>query len=506
MTFSFRWTCALAFFLASPLKAQESAPPVEVFGESIDVRVVNVEAVVTDRRGERVRGLAASDFRLLVDGREVAIDYFAELADGAAVTASGSGAPVSQGERVERSYLVFVDDSIALKPQRDDLLKKLKLDLALLGPADRMAILAFDGLQIDVLAPWTGDAAALAAALDRARQRPVRGTMSKIHQKSPEAEVTLILESAAVLDDGDTSGPSLLKMELDILEARPSSPDSMTDIHKAADAAADALRAFEAPAGRKAMLLVSGAYALQDEPRLYGPLLSAANRLGYAVYPVDAAQSYTYALKSADNLARITGGAAVSPLDNHVLRDVARDTGTAYWLGFTPAWKADDRGHRFTVELRRPGLSVRSRRGFSDLSQRSRDALKAESVLRFGGERGDRRLLVKLGERRRQGREFEVPVALGVPVEALTLTQQAGGDYVAEIPMAFAALDEVGGRSETRARLRLIVPTLPKAGTYARFQTVIRLRDLKQRLVFTVPDAASGRTIFGEVSFERGGK
>src|SRR3954471_13683568 len=56
--------------------AAEQAPQqqVQTFGESIDVRVVNVEAVVVDKKGERVRGLSAADFRLLVDGREVPIE------------------------------------------------------------------------------------------------------------------------------------------------------------------------------------------------------------------------------------------------------------------------------------------------------------------------------------------------------------------------------------------------------------------------------------------------
>jgi hypothetical protein len=83
--------------------------------------------------------------------------------------------------------------------------------------------------------------------------------------------------------------------ELAALEAEAISPDAYTDAHKTADAAASALRAFEAPPGRKVMLLVSGAWTLQSAPRFYGPVVGAANRLGYSVYPVDSAQSGTYA-------------------------------------------------------------------------------------------------------------------------------------------------------------------------------------------------------------------
>ena len=47
--------------------ADTEAPP--AFGDIVDVRVVNLEAVVT-RKGEKVTGLSADDFTLLVDGKE----------------------------------------------------------------------------------------------------------------------------------------------------------------------------------------------------------------------------------------------------------------------------------------------------------------------------------------------------------------------------------------------------------------------------------------------------
>src|SRR5215213_10895805 len=112
------WICFSVFLLAEP--AARSQPP--VFEEVIDVRVVNVEVVVTDADGKRVRGLSPADFRLLVDGREVPLDYFSEIADGRAATppatAEGSAAPVSPAEPVGRSYLVFIDDSFSVVSAR----------------------------------------------------------------------------------------------------------------------------------------------------------------------------------------------------------------------------------------------------------------------------------------------------------------------------------------------------------------------------------------------------
>src|SRR5262245_6880704 len=131
---------ALALLLPRPGASQSAAakaPQDEepaVFGETVDVRVVNLEVVVVDKDGKRVRGLAPGDFRLLVDGKPVKIDYFTEVAEGRAAGASAAaqatpeGAPappaaspalppalpdvqgVEPGGDVGTSYVVFVDD------------------------------------------------------------------------------------------------------------------------------------------------------------------------------------------------------------------------------------------------------------------------------------------------------------------------------------------------------------------------------------------------------------
>ena len=504
-----RWTIAATAFLGLALvaRAQQAprAPQGAEFGETIDVRVVNVEAVVTDRGGERVRGLKAGDFKLLVDGKEVPVEYFAEVAEGSAVSASGSGGPVAPGEAVGVNYLVLLDESVSIKSQRDDLLKRVKADLPLLRPADRMAVLTFDGLRIDVLAPWTQDAGVLAAAFDKARQRPTGGLAARVHLESPLSELALLADAGALLDDGDRTAPqysAFFEMELSILSGQMIGGDAYSDAHKSADAAASALRAFAAPPGRKVMLFVSAAWTLQAGPRFYGAVLGAANRLGYSVYPVDSAKSGTYAIRSADALARFTGGTALTPLDNRFFKAAAQETGSYYWLGFTPSWKANDRTHQVSVTVAGSGLAVRSRHGFSDLSKSSEAALRTESVLLFGGAEAEKQLFVTLGRPQREGKEMEVPVTLGVPFESLTMTPKEGG-YVAEIPLSLAALDEKGERASLRTHLRVAVATLPAAGNYVRFQTSVRLKNLAQRLVLTVPDARTGRSIWGAVDLRR---
>jgi len=49
------------------------------FSEFLNVEVVEVDAVVTDRRGRPVRGLSKEDFELYVDGEQVEFANFFEV-------------------------------------------------------------------------------------------------------------------------------------------------------------------------------------------------------------------------------------------------------------------------------------------------------------------------------------------------------------------------------------------------------------------------------------------
>jgi hypothetical protein len=165
---------------ATPSPAPSSSSP-SPFGEEIDVRVVNVEVVVTDRNGQRVTGLTPADFTLTVDGAPVGVEFFSEVRDGRSLAAAGEpAAPAATtsagGDGVRpmsaagggTHYLVFVDDYFAIGAQRDVVLASLQRDLARLGPDDRMAIVAF--------ASRTASSASPRTARSRARRRCARSS------------------------------------------------------------------------------------------------------------------------------------------------------------------------------------------------------------------------------------------------------------------------------------------------------------------------------------------
>src|SRR5436305_2804380 len=180
--------------VAPGVRAADDVPP--SFGESIDVRVVNVEAVVTDRQGNRVTGLKPEDFRLRVDGKEVPVEYFSEVRDGEALAATPeaiqnktAGEAAVQGVaagRVGTYYLLYVDDFFSTPAQRDAVLTALKNDLGHLGPDDRMAIVAFDGRRLTMISNWSGSPADLGHAIDQAMARRTTGLLRRAERTSSD--------------------------------------------------------------------------------------------------------------------------------------------------------------------------------------------------------------------------------------------------------------------------------------------------------------------------------
>lgn len=567
MRTSLRLALAAAVLAAAPVLAQTpqasqtppqpppAGDPLPAFDEIIDVRVVNLEVVVTDRKGNRVTDLKPGDFRLKIDNKEVPISFFSEVRDGQVLAAAAQAgkedvpAPVQSvapGETVGTHYLVFIDEYFSVALQRNQVLTALKADLSRLGPQDRMSLVAYDGARLARLAGWTGSPAELAKAFDAAMARPSRGLDRLAERRSFLNAEAFEYQINGPMIGGKTmsTGPVTEDSAFVTLRERVASPGLgmqekaygstlVRQVDSAISAVVSAMRGSAAPQGRKVLLLLAGGWPfsvesflrgaeapptageLPDGEELFGPLTSTANLLGYTIYPVDvpgietpvanAESDRTFsgldsvreqeAHGSVQFIAQQTGGQAIlNTRRDEAFPTAIADTRSYYWLGFSPAWERNDRSHKIQVEVLRPGLRTRTRRDFLDLSFKTEMGMLLESALLFGSLPNTIPMPMRVGTPVRSSKgEVEIPITLGFPVDALTVIS-TNGRYVGKVELRIAAADENGNRSEVIALpLDLASDRPPKAGGFVKYETKVKLRGKASHIAAVSYDMLSGK-------------
>ena len=502
---------ATLLLAALPGAAQESPIP-DLFADVIDVRVVNVEVVVTDRKGNRIRGLKASDFELRVDGEPVPIDYFTEIDDGRALATADQrvdGVPaLLAGEPVGTNYLIFIDDLHAIQQRRNRVLKRLGQDLSHLGPADRAAVVAFDGHNLARYTDWTNSGDEIEAALLRARKRTPNG---------------LLYVSGMGGERGDKTRRSVM-------------------------AAAGAMRSFANAPGRKVMLLLIEGWATVSDSwnfgsayaaasagatldRLYGPLVSAANLVGYSLYPIDlpgflgkdlpmsgfgatgASPAFTgpvggYAMwmdvpehrfhDVLRFLADETGGLPmINSFSNKALAEATEDTRSYYWLGFEPPRDEDDRVHDLGIRLPgHRGLRVRSRENYLDMSRSAEVSMLVEGGLLFGGSPGTESLKVDFGTPRKAGfRRISVPMKVTIPLDEVELLPM-DGQWINEFEFRIRLMNRFGDQAAPpAAKVAVAIPNEPLPGDRFVFETDLMIHKREHRYVAAIYDPLAGELL-----------
>ena len=564
-----------------------------VFSEVIDVRVVNAEVVVTDRDGNRVHGLTAADFELLVDGEPMPISYFTEIAEGFAQgTATGAVAGVpdlAPYAPVGTNFLIFIDDFFSIERDRNRVLDSLEEDLRELGPVDRVAAVAFDGDSLEMLTAWTNDPSVMEQALERARRRTAYGLqrLSELLMSEANRETQAIFEAvadqafapdlreaaelqqiAAEAQQGETGSDVAMRAQTlaeedaaalkDLLGTSLSSQELRyaqrleDQLELSVLAAMATMRSLANQPGRKVMLLLAGGWprsaalftvagkgdtsgfaasadgALMSEDELYGPLVSAANLIGYALYPVDlpglsasfsgdAARGFGPGAQPDDTragpgsleredmlhstldlLADSTGGVSMINADrDQALAAAVEDTRSYYWIGFEPRRREDEAFHDIKVRLAgRPDLRVRTREGYVDMSRDREVSMTVDAAMRFGIPPDTRPLEVRFSDPVRAGRrKMSMAVEVVIPLDHVELMPVAGG-WRNELEVRVTAMDLDGNRSEmSRERILIAGPAKPRPGQVFYYETDLVFRRRDHTWVIAVYDPLTGTVL-----------
>ncbi len=311
-------SCLLtALGVCSALAAQTEAP-VPLRAES---RLVIVDAVVTDKKGASIHGLAAKDFHIFEDGKEQPVAGF-----------SSETGPATQGISRQHYFVLFFDDtSLGMDDQMWVREAALKFIAANAGPNRLMAVVDLRGpfsATPRVIQNFTADVGQLQEVVRRPRaiesgNAGERGT--------PPSSLWLLAKDLA-----DVPG----RKALAYFGGRSRAGD-FDSVGKAA------IRPFN-PAG-------------QDPSR--DPLVKWFRKANIAVYPI-LHIGCTTAIGWLDNLAIATGGQSMCRGNDVALAldEVAREQDESYSLGYVPAESPEGSCHELKVTVDRPGVSVRARK------------------------------------------------------------------------------------------------------------------------------------------------
>lgn len=395
-----------AMTVAGLTRAQPTAaPPVQrrppSFPGSIEQVVVDV--VVTDSRGQAVTDLGPADFALTEDGARREIRAFEGVTAGARVFAivfDDIHLTAPAGQRAQAALRDLVSNG--LRDSDDVVLLRTSNGQGWSGRvgSDRASLLAalekLRGLGLQPRSCEMSDEEALQIASLR---NP--SVQSAVYERFVECGI-LLREPARLLGpspagggrDGGTAVPALGRPGLGLVEtwAEEQHQRSRARTRSTCVALERLLGALAPLDGRKSVILASEGFARDRGPAELEGVARAASQVHASVYFLDARALTPRALaRTADNplspdraqaerqyegqllaaeaaelLADQTGGAAIRGHDpaQGLLR-MADESRSYYLLGFAPADPiADGKFHALHVEVKRPGLTARARRGY----------------------------------------------------------------------------------------------------------------------------------------------
>ena len=537
-----------------PARAQEAdEPSTEAFFETVDVNLVNVEVVVTDRSGNPVLDLEKEDFEILEDGRPVAITNFYALRGErrAAAVRPGLEIPAGEGEAgsgpyaaddpAQRLYLIVYVDNFNIMPfHRNRVFRRVREFLRnAVGPGDKVMLVSYNRT-LKTRVSFTSDPAVVSRELFEIEEE----TGYNVHRESERREVLRDIE-----ESNDYFTP--------LTRARTYAESYHSDVQFTIDALRDLIATLGGLPGRKAILHVSDGLpqvpgedlfqAIQekyqqssilsesrqyDTSRRFDQLAQVANGNRVSFYMIDAAGLRTPSSASVTTahaginaaidstfihnlqapllrLSEQTGGRAIIN-SNDVKDDLARvqqDFESYYSLGYASAHGGTGRYHDLEVRVKGDkSYRVLHRAGYRDkpLQQRMNDSTMAALV--FGEETNQLGLRLRVGEpvRRDEGRHFTVPITVEIPLGSVTMVP-LGDAYEARVQLFLAALDSDGGTSEVQSlRIPIRVPKeeIERARTQSwTYEVPLLMRSGQHRLAVGIHDDLAGEESFVTRSF-----
>jgi VWFA-related protein len=367
----------------------------------ISTQLVQIDAVVTDKKGEHVEDLNADDFELTIDGKKQSLTYFNQIKlpepKSSEMKAKPSDSPAPPAtmptkmlapEDVKRT-VAFVIDDLGLSFESTNYARRAlkKFVDEQMQDGDLVGII-MTGRGLGALQQFTSDKRILYRAIEKMSWNPYSRDM---------------IPRFGQTDDDDD--PRSAEASQASREAADRFEDFQETVFSVGTLGAlnFVVRGLRELPGRKVAILISDGFRLfgrnRDNTQVLDNvrrLTDLANRSSVVIYSIDAKGLQTLSPTAADNmrgttgpqfadrlsrasqanfdsqeglsyLARETGGFAVLNNNdvNFGIQKALHDTNSYYLVGFDPEdAKFDSRYHSIKLRVKRPGLQVRTRAGF----------------------------------------------------------------------------------------------------------------------------------------------
>jgi VWFA-related protein len=481
-----------AVLLAATLLAQSSEqqrPPnvMPKLMESVDVRVINVDVVVTDKKGTQIHGLKKDDFLLYENGVPKKLTNFYEVQGTHAIDAEGAtvGTPpaatttatVPAREEIPehmRRRIIFFVDNLTLAPfNRNRVFKEMKeFAVKTMRPGDE-AMIATYNRSMKIRVPFTRDAVQIQQALDGIAGESALGLSNKSELQQTEDRI----RDAQSYDDAVATARSYAQsVEHDVRQAVASLNGLMSTLAGVEGKKILVLTSegFQLSPGKEAFYFIddvakdktnwqqAGSSMIEsmnfNATSLIQEVAKTANANGITLYTIHAGGLAAMNDNSAENskpisfsvqqaglsnstdslslMADMTGGLATLSTNNYAqaFDRIARDLDSYYSLGYRAGTERVDRQRNLEVRLKdnSKGYTARARQTFVEKSTFAEMSDRVIANLLYKTKSNDLHIIVRRDQPvALDDGNFKVPVEIQIPMESLTLIPQgeiyAGG-------------------------------------------------------------------------------
>lgn len=456
--------------VAAGADSKQQKPVLPSLAESIEVSIINLDVVVTDSKGNRIRGLKRDDFDVLENRKRQSISNFAEyssLADPGTVSVD---APenVEATPRQRRTFVLFVEQQqlVAFEAQRmiasiRDLLHDT------VEPGDAVSFVLW-ARSSDVHLAATDKPAEIDRHLDRVLRFMTRATHDPVRSLREDVVETRLFEAevAEMAAAAGVKNVTLVPETAGDAAATLQAVQALTEMKRRVTAINATINSMAGRDGKKILLLATrrlgeiaggeffyaaGTQTLAPETRLrYGtePLMKSivdnANASRVTIYPIYAAGlgdampdaslsalndpmievlTMTNEMVSLGDIAKKTGGLVAGSVKEIValMPRIEEDVSDYYSLAYRVDANRDDRPRDIVVRTKNPAYTVRARRQYVEKTDATRMKDRVVATLFRDFDDSAFAITAELGIPRRQGRRELFPLKVRIPIKHLTV-------------------------------------------------------------------------------------